>query len=42
MNKMDRENANFAATLEKIQSKLNTRCLPIQHTHRLPEGISRA
>ena len=30
MSKMDRENANFAATLEQIQSKLNTRCLPIQ------------
>ncbi len=30
MSKMDRENANFASTLEQIQSKLNTRCLPIQ------------
>ena len=30
MNKMDRENANFAGTLEQIQSKLSARCLPIQ------------
>jgi elongation factor G len=30
INKMDRENANFAGTLEQIQSKLNPRCLPIQ------------
>ena len=30
MSKMDRENANFAATLEQIQAKLNARCLPIQ------------
>ena len=27
---MDRENANFATTLEQIQSKLSARCLPIQ------------
>ncbi|MGA2158662.1 MAG: elongation factor G [Dehalococcoidia bacterium] len=30
MNKMDRENANFASTLDQIQSKLSARCLPIQ------------
>jgi elongation factor G len=30
MNKMDRENANFAGTLDQIQSKLSPRCLPIQ------------
>ena len=30
VNKMDRENANFAGTLEQIQGKLSTRCLPIQ------------
>ena len=30
INKMDRENANFASTLEQIQSKLSARCLPIQ------------
>ena len=30
VNKMDRENANFANTLEQIQSKLSARCLPIQ------------
>ncbi len=30
VNKMDRENANFASTLEQIQSKLSARCLPIQ------------
>jgi elongation factor G len=30
ISKMDRENANFSSTLEQIQSKLNTRCLPIQ------------
>lgn len=30
INKMDRENANFASTLEQIQNKLSTRCLPIQ------------
>jgi len=30
MNKMDRENANFAQTLEQIQSKLSPRCVPIQ------------
>jgi elongation factor G len=30
MNKMDRENANFASTLDQIQSKLSTRCLPVQ------------
>ena len=30
MSKMDRENANFATTLDQIQSKLNIRCLPIQ------------
>jgi elongation factor G len=30
MSKMDRENANFAGTLEQIQSKLSARCLPIQ------------
>ncbi|MDD5494254.1 MAG: elongation factor G [Dehalococcoidia bacterium] len=30
MNKMDRENANFAGTLEQIQSKLSNRCVPIQ------------
>ena len=30
ISKMDRENANFATTLEQIQSKLNARCLPIQ------------
>ena len=30
MNKMDRENANFAGTLEQIQNKLSARCLPIQ------------
>lgn len=30
VNKMDRENANFASTLEQIQSKLSSRCLPIQ------------
>jgi elongation factor G len=30
INKMDRENANFANTLEQIQSKLSARCLPIQ------------
>jgi elongation factor G len=30
INKMDRENANFASTLDQIQSKLSARCLPIQ------------
>jgi elongation factor G len=30
MDKMDRENANFASTLDQIQSKLSARCLPIQ------------
>ena len=30
VNKMDRENANFAGTLEQIQNKLSARCLPIQ------------
>lgn len=30
VNKMDRENANFATTLEKIRAKLSPRCLPIQ------------
>ncbi|MBN1376238.1 MAG: GTP-binding protein, partial [Dehalococcoidia bacterium] len=29
INKMDRENANFADTLEQIQNKLSPRCLPI-------------
>lgn len=30
VNKMERENANFASTLGQIQSKLSARCLPIQ------------
>ena len=30
INKMDRENANFYNTLEQIQSKLSSRCLPVQ------------
>ncbi len=38
MNKMDRENANFASTLEQIQSKLSARCLPIQ----IPIGSQKA
>lgn len=38
INKMDRENANFAVTLEQIQSKLNPRCLPIQ----IPIGSQKA
>lgn len=38
MNKMDRENANFATTLEQIQGKLSPRCLPIQ----IPIGSQKA
>ncbi len=34
VNKMDRDNANFLQTLEQIQTRLATRCLPIQ----LPVG----
>ncbi len=34
INKMDRDNANFLQTLEQIQTRLATRCLPIQ----LPVG----
>ncbi len=30
INKMDRENANFFDTLKDIQTKLGTRCLPVQ------------
>ncbi|HEX78662.1 MAG TPA: elongation factor G [Dehalococcoidia bacterium] len=30
VNKMDRENANFYRTVEQIQSKFGTRCLPLQ------------
>jgi len=30
INKMDRDNANFLQTLEQIQTRLVTRCLPIQ------------
>jgi elongation factor G len=30
INKMDRENADFASTLQQIQTKLSPRCLPIQ------------
>ena len=30
VNKMDRENANFFNTLEDIQTKLGTKCLPVQ------------
>ena len=38
INKMDRENANFFDTLSNIQSKLGTKCLPIQ----LPIGSQKA
>ena len=38
MNKMDRENASFAGTLEQIQAKLSPRCLPIQ----IPIGSQKA
>jgi len=37
MNKMDRENANFAQTLGDIQNKLGKRCLPVQ----LPIGAQK-
>jgi len=30
VNKMDRENANFLNTLKDIQTKLSTKCLPVQ------------
>jgi elongation factor G len=30
INKMDRENANFSRTVEEIQSKFGSRCLPVQ------------
>jgi elongation factor G len=30
VNKMDRDNANFFSTLEGIQAKLSSRCLPLQ------------
>ena len=30
VNKMDRENANFFAALKDIQTKLSTRCVPVQ------------
>jgi len=30
VNKMERENADFFATLEQIQSELSTKCLPVQ------------
>jgi len=37
INKMDRENANFSGTVENIQSRLGTKCLPIQ----IPIGASK-
>ena len=30
INKMDRENANFSRTLEELQSKFGSKCLPLQ------------
>jgi len=37
VNKMDRENANFANTLESLQKKLSSKCLPVQ----LPIGAAK-
>lgn len=39
VNKMDRENANFFDTLKDIQSKLGTKCLPIQLPIRSQKGF---
>ena len=30
INKMDRENADFYRTVEELQSKFGSRCLPVQ------------